>query len=204
MYKIISVIDIDETVFNTFSTIGVLHSGVRVKGLNNQEYNKYVLKKGEDFDFSQFKDSKFFYDTSIPIVKSVFWIAKLIKNIEKNQNNSNHLLLFLSARSLPNDYNEIYDKFEMHNMKVRNPNIHFAFTGEMDMEKYPTNPIKKARVLEWYLTHNKNISTIRMFDDDRMNLIKCAEMAENYSNKEKKDMKFYAMHVLKDGLLQRI
>ncbi len=196
MYKTISVIDIDETIFNTHSKIGVHSSGVLIKELNNVEYNAYRLQENETFDFSQFSDSQFFYETSNPIEKNIIRVKRAIGNIEKYHTNNNHLILFLTARNLPDDYNNIQRTFEKYGMNVRNPDVQFAFAGGL---KFPTTSQKKARVLDWYLRMNPQVSTVRMLDDDAKNINACAQVVS-----ARKDIRFYGLQALRNGSLQRV
>ncbi len=204
MYDTLSIIDVDETIFNTYSTIGVMKSGVRVRDLTNKEYNAYILKEGEIYDFDQFQDAKFFYETSKPIEKSVLWVQKLLASIEKNKGKNKHLALFLTARGIPDNCKLYHDKFELHNMKIRNTDIEFAYSGDMDRKKYPTTQIKKSRVIDWYLKIYPDIKTVRMFDDDVKNLKTCESVIKDYEKQRDKVINYFALHVLNDGSLQRI
>ena len=60
----LSIWDIDETLFKTTAKVSVVKNGEVVKQLDNKEFNTYKLKSGESFDFTEFKDSKHFRDTS--------------------------------------------------------------------------------------------------------------------------------------------
>ena len=93
--------DIDETVFHTFAQINVVKDGKLIKKLTNQEFNTYQLNDGELFDFTEFRDSKVFYDTSKPINN----IIKLVKQYIDN----NDRVIFLTARE---DFKDILDTID--------------------------------------------------------------------------------------------
>lgn len=80
----ITFVDIDETLFNTFAKINVVKDSKIIKQLSNSEYNEYKKKEGESFDFSEFRDSKLFYDTSKPIKKMIDKISIIVDRAEKN------------------------------------------------------------------------------------------------------------------------
>jgi predicted ribosome quality control (RQC) complex YloA/Tae2 family protein len=59
------IFDIDETIFHTYSTVLVKdQSGKIVTALDNQQFNDYKLRPGEEFDFSDFKNAQKFFETS--------------------------------------------------------------------------------------------------------------------------------------------
>ena len=56
--KGLTIFDIDETMFKTKARVHVVKDGKVIKKLDNQEFNDYKLKKGEDFDFGEFTNAK--------------------------------------------------------------------------------------------------------------------------------------------------
>ena len=74
----LTIFDIDETLFSTNAKIKVLKEGKLIKTLDNQSYNKYKLKKGETFDYGQFKSAKIFKETSTPIAKVINRAKRII------------------------------------------------------------------------------------------------------------------------------
>ena len=67
--KGLTIFDIDDTMFKTDARVLVKTGRKTVKILTPQEFNKYKLKKGERFDYGQFKSSKIFYKTAIQLVE---------------------------------------------------------------------------------------------------------------------------------------
>ena len=63
----LTIFDIDETLFKTTANILVKKDGRVARKLNNQEFNSYKLKDGEEFDFGEFGDAEHFLKTSEPI-----------------------------------------------------------------------------------------------------------------------------------------
>ena len=75
----LTIFDIDETLFHTKANVQVCKDGKITCVLDNQKYNSYKLKKGESFDYTQFKSAKFFKDTSTPITKVIKRAKKIIR-----------------------------------------------------------------------------------------------------------------------------
>lgn len=48
--------DLDDTIIHTTAEIYVIKNGKRIKTLTNTEFNEYVPKHGESFDFDEFND----------------------------------------------------------------------------------------------------------------------------------------------------
>ena len=92
----ISFFDIDETIFHTHALINVVKDGEIVKKLTNKEFNTYKLQDGEEFDFSEFRDSLVFYNTSKPINNVIKLVKRYIDNIKGNDR-----VIFLTA---PEDF----------------------------------------------------------------------------------------------------
>ena len=67
--KGLTMFDVDETMFKTKARVHVTKDGKVIKKLTNQEFNKYKLKSGEDFDFGEFTNAKIFNQTSTPIAR---------------------------------------------------------------------------------------------------------------------------------------
>lgn len=60
----ITFFDIDETIFHTFAKVYVKKGGKVLRKLDNQKFNSYKLKRGEAFDFTEFRDAAIFSKSS--------------------------------------------------------------------------------------------------------------------------------------------
>ena len=78
--KGLTIFDIDETMFKTKAQVHVTKDGKVIKKLDNQEFNKYRLKRGEDFDFGEFTNAKIFNETSTPIAKMINKVKSIFRN----------------------------------------------------------------------------------------------------------------------------
>ena len=150
--------DIDETVFHTFAKINVLKDGKLIKKLNNQEFNTYKLKDDESFDFTEFRDSKVFYDTSKPINNIIKLVKKYIKNDER--------VIFLTAREDFKDKQLFLETFRKYGINIDHPNVYVERSG--NLKHIPNVSDRKKEIVKKYLSEKYYV--VKMYDDDRKNL----------------------------------
>ncbi len=156
----LSVWDIDETLFQTKAQVHVMKDGKRVKSLSNKQYNTHKLKKGESYNFSEFKDAKLFDKTSVPIQRA---IDKAAKTLKAYANLPNSKVIVLTARSDFDDPNTFLNTFERYGLNMRNIHVHRA--GNLGI---PAAEAKKIYVKQ-YLETGK-FKSVSLFDDDARNL----------------------------------
>ena len=156
----LSVWDIDETLFQTKAQVHVMKDGKRVKSLSNKEYNTYKLKKGESYNFSEFKDAKLFNRTSVPIQRA---IDKAAKTLKAYANLPNSKVIVLTARSDFDDPHTFLNTFERYGLNMRNIHVHRA--GNLGL---PAAEAKKIYIKQ-YLETGK-FKSVSLFDDDARNL----------------------------------
>ena len=150
--------DIDETVFHTFAKINVMKDGKVVKKLSNQEFNTYKLCDNEMFDFTEFRDSKVFYDTSKPINNIVNLVKKYI--------DKNHRVIFLTAREDFKDKHLFLETFRKYGINIDHPNVYVERSG--NLKHISSVSDRKKEVVKKYLS--EKYSVVKMYDDDRKNL----------------------------------
>jgi hypothetical protein len=210
----ITFVDIDETMFRTFAKVLVKKDGKVVKELDNQQFNSYNLKDGEEFDFKQFRDAELFRSTSIPIKSSVNRIKKMLHQIEKMDSKSK--VIFLTARADFDDKKTFLDTFRDHGIKIDSPNVYIERTGNMKtgtidgnkkkvMMKYiKTGEYRRVRLID---DHLPNLKALKDIED---NLPKEIEMKviEKYnidtSLEKLPVISFYALWIKDDGSLVRV
>ena len=156
----LSVWDVDETLFQTKAQVYVIKDGKRVKSLSNKQYNTHKLKKGESYNFSEFKDAKLFDKTSVPIQRA---IDKAAKTLKAYANLPNSKVIVLTARSDFDDPNTFLNTFERYGLNMRNIHVHRA--GNLGL---PAAEAKKIYVKQ-YLETGK-FKSVSLFDDDARNL----------------------------------
>lgn len=166
----LSVWDIDETLFQTKAQVHVMKDDKRVKSLSNKQYNTHKLKKGESYNFSEFKDAKLFDKTSVPIQRA---IDKAAKTLKAYANLPNSKVIVLTARSDFDDPNTFLNTFERYGLNMRNIHVHRA--GNLGL---PAAEAKKIYVKQ-YLETGK-FKSVSLFDDDAKNLEMFLSLKKEY------------------------
>lgn len=156
----LSVWDIDETLFVTKAKVHVIKDSKRVKSLSNKEYNTYRLKKGESYDFTEFKDAKLFNRTSVPIQRA---IDKAAKTLRAYSNMPNSKVIVLTARSDFDDPHTFLDTFEKYGLNMRQVHVHRA--GNLGL---PAAEAKRIFIKQYLDTGR--FKSVSLFDDDTRNL----------------------------------
>jgi len=156
----LSVWDIDETLFVTKAKVHVIKNGKRVASLSNKEYNTYRLKKGESYDFTEFKDAKLFNRTSVPIQRA---IDKAAKTLRAYSNMPNSKVIVLTARSDFDDPHTFLNTFEKYGLNMRQVHVHRA--GNLGL---PAAEAKRIFIKQYLDTGR--FKSVSLFDDDTRNL----------------------------------
>ena len=81
--KGLTIFDIDETMFITKAKVKVVKNGKVIKKLDNQEFNTYKKKDGEEYDFGEFKNAEVFKKTSTPVARMINKVRAILKNATK-------------------------------------------------------------------------------------------------------------------------
>ena len=180
----LTVFDIDETLFHTHAKILVVKDGKVVKELDNREFNVYKLAPGEHFDFKQFRDAKFFNDTSVPIDK--MW-QKAKSTLDTVGRRPGSKVIIVTARSDFDDKDTFLDTFRKHGLDIDKIHVHRA--GNLEL---PSGDAKK-KIIGQYLATGE-FDMVRLFDDAEVNLRSFLSLKSDYPN-----IVFKAYMVLEDG-----
>lgn len=177
--RTLNVWDIDATLGNTDARVSVLKDGKVVKVLDPGEFNKYQLKQGESFDFSQFRSGKIFRDTFKPISN----VLDKAKEMVMSQSENSHSII-LTARSDFDDHKEFLQTFRDHGFPI--DHVYVERAGNISNLR-PSNPasahISKGVVLKKYLSTGK-WDRVRMWDDHERNLDMLFKVAAMFPNVE--------------------
>lgn len=184
----INFVDIDDTIFKTDTRIRVIDEEGNVKKrLTTEEFDKYVLKPGESYDFSESLDSDIFYQTAKPIKSVLDKIHNILNNAKNNK------IIFLTARADMNDKHMFLSVFKKYGIPVDNKNlVYIERAGNLMLEA----PIAKRIIIEKYLS-NGNYKKVRLIDDSERNLKEFLKLRNKYPN-----TKFEAVQVTKDEKLK--
>lgn len=185
----LTMFDIDETLFHTYAKILVIKDGEIVRELDNQEFNHYKLKQGEEYDFGQFRDGEFFRRTSKPNIKILQRIPYILKNIKGRDSK----VIFLTARARPDNEKDakkfehlMRETFKDHGIFIKNIDIIMTAGSE-----------NKKRYIDDYL--KQGYQRIRLYDDHDGNLRDFLSLRSKYPNVE-----FTAFKVKENGSYSKI
>ena len=143
----ITFVDIDETLFRTFAKVKIIKDGKLVRELTNKEYNTYVLKEGETYNFEEFFDGKLFKKTSKPIKNIIARIHNMIERIKETKSKSK--IVILTARRDFYDKEEFLETFIENGINVRDKeSVYIYRAGNYEIG---TVAEKKRRAVAKYL-----------------------------------------------------
>jgi len=184
----INFVDIDDTIFKTDTRIRVIDEEGNVKKrLTTEEFDKYVLKPGESYDFSESLDSEIFYKTAKPIKNVLDKIHNILNRAKNNK------IIFLTARADMNDKHKFLSVFKKYGIPVDNKNlVYIERAGNLMLEA----PVAKRIIIEKYLS-NGSYKKVRLIDDSERNLKEFLKLRNKYPN-----IKFEAVQVTKDEKLK--
>lgn len=177
------IFDIDDTLLHTTAQIRVIKNGRVVRTLNNQEFNGYELKPGEQFDFGEFRDAEKFRSESQPIRPM---IAKL-KSILNSAGNAR--VIMLTARADFDDKQKVLDTFARYGIDMSR--VHIYRAGNLPGDAIPAE--KKAVYVRRFLDSGQ-YNSVRLYDDSMSNLRVFKELAQEYPS-----VKFGAYYVGPSG-----
>ncbi len=155
-YGIAYCFDLDDTLIKSDASVKVMVGNRLVKSLSPQTYNTYKLKHYESFNFSEFQDPNFIYDS----VKWKMW--PLLEKINNKINlGSKDKIFILTARS-PIVRDDIYKFLQLNGINtIKLYNIYCV--GDQDL---PVATLKKNVLLKITNSFQKTY----FFDDDKKNI----------------------------------
>lgn len=184
----LTVFDIDETLFNTSALVKVVKDGKVIKKLDNQGYNTYKLKPGEEYDYGEFRDAQVFHDTSIPIWSMI----KKAKAIIKNATNAGSKVIIVTARNDFDNKDVFLNTFRRYGIDI--DKVYVERAGKLGLGSSAKN---KRFIFHKYLRSGK-FGRVRFFDDAVSNLISFNALQKQYPG-----ISFEAYHVKHDGSVKR-
>jgi len=187
--KGLTIFDIDETMFITKAKVKVVKNGKVIKKLDNQQFNTYKKKAGEEYDFGEFKDAKVFNRTSTPIARMINKVKVILKNATK----AGSKVIIVTAR--PNfDNKKIFlDTFRKQGIDI--DKIYVERAGNLGGGPAADN---KKVIFKKYLDQ-KIYKRIRLFDDAMSNLKMFLSLQKEYS-----DVSFEAFLAKPNGSVSRV
>lgn len=185
----LTIFDIDETLFHTKATVKVVKGGKVVRELDNQEFNTYERKDGEEFDFGNFRNAEYFRKTSTPIVKMV----EKAKAIVKAKKNLHSRAIIVTARADFDDRDMFLQTFRDHGIPI--DSMHVERSGNLGL----SSPAEAKKVVFRKYLNTKNYTKTRLYDDAMSNLKAFLELQSEYPG-----ITFEAWFVSSDGSVKRV
>lgn len=185
----LTIFDIDETLFHTKAKVKVVKGGKVVRELDNQEFNTYQRKDGEEYDFGQFKNAEYFRKTSVPVVRMI----EKAKAIVKAKKNPHSRAIICTARADFDDKDMFLQTFRDHGLPI--DQMHVERAGNLGID---SSAEAKKVVFRKYL-NTQNYVKARLYDDAMSNLKAFLDLKKEYPNVE-----FESWFVNPDGSVKRI
>lgn len=168
--KGLTMFDVDETMFITKAKVHVVKNGKVIKKLDNQQFNTYKKKPGEEFDFGEFKNAQVFNKTSTPIARMIDKVKVILKNATKRGSK----VIIVTAR--PNFDNKKLFLDTFRNQGIDIDKIYVERAGNLGGGPAAEN---KKVIFRKYLDQ-KIYKRIRLFDDAMSNLKAFLSLQKDY------------------------
>lgn len=160
----------DETLFQTTATVKVVEEGWVVNSLSNTAFNTHTLETTQSYDFSEFVESRLFYERSTPIPVMIERLKKEYRDKDESDK-----IIIVTARSDMDDKYLYMDKFREYGIPIED--IHIYRAGNL---KYnATIAYKKALVIKKQLEQFV-FSNVYMYDDSISNLNAFLELDKDF------------------------
>ncbi len=179
---ILTIFDIDDTLFHTTAKINVVKDGKVVRSLTNQEFNNYELQDGEEYDFGEFRNAEKFRQESEPI-------EPMLDELKTILDHTKGKVIMLTARADFDDKETFLQTFADHGIDMSKIHVHRA--GNLPGKGGPAE--KKAVWVRRYLDTGK-FNQVSLYDDSVTNLRVFKELEQEYPN-----VTFDAYHITGNG-----
>lgn len=187
----LTIFDIDDTLFHTTAKILVKKDGKVIRELDNQEFNHYNLKPGEEFDFSEFRSAEKFHQESKPIAKMLAKAKVILRN---SMNNPKSKVIIVTARGDFDDRETFLNTFRKHGFDIDKVRVERA--GKIEGDILPA--FKKVIIIRNYLRLGQ-FARVRLFDDSMTNLKEFLKMKREFP-----EVTFEAYFANSDGTVRTI
>jgi hypothetical protein len=184
---ILTIFDIDDTLFHTTAKIRVIRDGKPIKSLDNQEFNNYKLQPGEEFDFGEFRSAEKFRQESLPI-------GPMLDELKTIIDHTRGTVIFLTARADLDNRDIFLNKFKDHGIDMSKIHVHRA--GNLPGDSLPAE--KKAVWIRKYLDSG-GYNQVSFYDDSKTNLAVFKDLEEEYP-----EIEFHAYLVWGNGKVEHL
>lgn len=155
--------DIDDTLIHTTARIGVKYKGKVYKKISNSEYNDYVLKSGEEFDYSEFDD---------PNILKNEEFTKYWRTLKREYHKGTHIGV-ITARG---NMDMIFDYFKNNRIEIKKELVFAVGDPKLGLNGSIAN--RKAQVISKLVA--LGYKTFVFFDDNETNLNFAKKLEKEY------------------------
>ena len=166
-------------------------SCITLKGITAEYllHRAYQLKKGESFEYGQFKSAKIFKETSTPIAK----VIKRAKRIIHFATRKGSKVIIVTARQDMDDKKLFKEAFKAQGIDIGR--VYVERAGNIGKKTASAN---KVVIFKKYLD-TERYARIRLFDDDKNNLKAFLSLEEEYPKVD-----FTGYQVFKSGNIKKL
>jgi hypothetical protein len=162
----------------------------RVKSLSNSEFNTHQLEPGHHYDYSEFRSSDVFDNSSKPIDKMVNKLKAIHKNVKATTGSK---VIMNTARADFDDKDKFLNKFRKHGIDIDDIHVHRTGNDKTD----DSIAEKKSKVMRQHLDSG-NYRHATLYDDSKENLSHFLKLKHEYPH-----IQFNAYHVQPNGSVKK-
>jgi hypothetical protein len=166
----------------------VIEQGWVIKSLSNSDFNDFNLEGTQSYDFSEFRDSRLFYNDSIPIPR----VIEHIKILNKYKNLEDRIII-LTAREDMDDKYLYLEKFRESGISI--DSMHIYRSG--NLRCVGSVAFKKCLMIKKQLEQSA-FDVVQFYDDSLNNLRAFLDLKYEYPN-----IAFEAFLVQENGSVQQ-
>jgi hypothetical protein len=160
----IMLFDLDDTLINTTAKILLMKNNKLIKKLHNSEFNDYILKPGEYFDFEEFNN---------PDILSSSHFTKYWNTLKREYQKGTHIGI-LTARS---DCDMIKNFLLNNGIRIKDELI--MAINDPKLGLHGTIQQKKSDAIK--ILANAGYNTFIFFDDNEGNLVSAKKLEKEYN-----------------------
>ena len=155
--------DLDDTIIHTTAEIYIVRNGERVRKMSNGEFNDYVLKPGESFDFGEFDD---------PTILACSAFTKYWNTLKREYRKGTHVGI-LTARS---DCDMIKQFFLDNGIRIKDELVMAINDPSLGLK----GSIQQRKSEAIGILANAGYKLFVFFDDNKANLESAKELEKTY------------------------
>lgn len=181
--KALTIFDIDSTLMHTDARVYVINKHGHRKALSTEEFAGHKLVPGEEYEWTEFRDAKLFYETSKPIRQIWKTATNTLVNVGRRPGSK---VIIMTARGELDNTTLFIETFRKHGMNMDNVTV------------YTVSGAKNKKPTICHLLEETAYSECRLFDDHEENITDFLSLHTEFPN-----LTFKAFPVGIDGTVKR-